>query len=166
MVKQILLPILAVMAFIVVIGLYTQGKLNFLFSGNSPTQTQQPKTVKIGNKTVNVELANTSSLRQKGLGDRKLLDQDSGMLFVFDSKPVSTSFWMKGMLIPIDIIWIKDGKILKIDKNVQPAPTNTSDKNLTLYTAGEPIDYVLEVNAGFCDKNNIRVGDSVDVSKI
>ena len=67
------------------------------------------------------------------------------------------------MLIPLDIIWIGNGKIVKIDENVPAPVAGTSDSKLLNYSPGSPIDYVLEVNAGFSDKNNFKVGDLVIV---
>ena len=81
------------------------------------------------------------------------------MVFVFDkdSKPV---FWMKDTLIPLDMIWINDGKVVGIEKNVQ-IEKGKKDNELKKYYAPSKVDYVLEVNAGFCDKNNIKAGSSV-----
>ncbi len=84
---------------------------------------------------------------------------DYGMLFIFDSKKVSPSFWMKDTLIPLDIIWIRDNRVEKIDKDVPTPAPDTPDNKLPKYTSGRPVDYVLEVNAGFNQKNGIKVGD-------
>lgn len=169
MVKQLLLPFAAVAAFIVLVGLFTQNKSSIDLSRFFPVASpvSQQKTVTINDKTVvNVEIANTDSLREKGLGGRSSLHEDSGMLFSFDGKKVTPVFWMKGMLIPIDIFWISDNKIIKIDKNVQTPKDGTKDSSLTKYSSGKPVDHVLETNAGFADKNNIKVGDNIDLSKI
>jgi hypothetical protein len=86
------------------------------------------------------------------------LDENSGMIFVFNNeKPV---FWMKDTKIAIDIIWINDNKVVGIEKNVQPEQ-GKKDIELKRYPAPTAIDYVLEVNAGFSDRNNIKVGTSV-----
>lgn len=157
MIKQLILPFLGVIAFIVLVGLLLQHS-----STLAPTQ----RTVTIGSKVINVEVASTEATREQGLSGRSSLPAGSGMLFVFESKNVNPIFWMKGMLIPLDFIWISGGKVIRIDKNV-PAPSpNTSDSNLKLYSAGQPIDYVLEVNAGFSQLNSIKVGDSVTLSGI
>ena len=96
--------------------------------------------------------------RKIGLSRRKKLEEDGGMLFIFESENVFPSFWMKDMLIAIDIIWINDGEVVKIDKNVEPEPgKNTAE--LTLYYPDKPIDYVLEVVSGFSDKNGVNIGD-------
>jgi uncharacterized membrane protein (UPF0127 family) len=157
MFKQIILPLLAVIVFIVVVGLFIQK--------STPTASPQ-KTITIDNVKIGVQVADTEAKRTKGLSGVAVLDAASGMLFVFGSKGVTPIFWMKDMLIPLDIIWISGGKIVRIDKNI-PSPTpGTPDINLKTYSAGQPIDYVLEVNAQFADKNKIKVGDAVDLTGI
>jgi uncharacterized membrane protein (UPF0127 family) len=163
MFKQIILPILGVAAFIAIVGYFTQNPngLNMLNTfKSSPTPVAQ-ETVTINGKVIQVSVAGTSDTRTKGLSGTTSLDQNSGMLFVFDTKQVSPLFWMKDMLIPLDLVWIGNGKIVHIDKNVPPPAKGTPDSSLKLYSAGTPVDYVLEVNAGFCDQNSIKVGDNV-----
>lgn len=153
--KQILLPLLATIAFITALG---------LFMGKAKSSPLSPlKEIKIGNLKIQVEIANSPEERGKGLSGIKSLPENQGKLFVFEEQNLLPSFWMKDMLIPIDIIWINDGKVAKIHKNVQPEPEGTK---LQLYYPDTPIDYVLEVNAGFSDKNGIKNGDSVDLSGI
>jgi uncharacterized protein len=167
MVKQILLPLAAVALFVILVGLLTQKSSSLNWSKYLPgAGGVQEKTIIVGNKIVQVEIANTETLREKGLSGRTSLPTDSGMLFVFDSKKVNPIFWMKSMLIPLDMIWISDGKIVNINKNIPVPPTNTPDDKLSKFSVNQPIDYVLEVNAGFADSNGIKVGNSVDLSKI
>lgn len=158
MFKSIFLPIAGVMILIVVVGLIYQGKIP-LNKLNDNNQEVKSKTIVINDKEIAIEIAKTSQERAKGLSNRESLDKDSGMLFVFDNE--RPTFWMKDTLIPLDIIWINDGLIIKIDENVQPEP-NTADSNLKRYQAPDITDYVLEVNAGFSKENNIKVGDSVN----
>lgn len=168
MVKQLLLPLAGVAAFIILVGLLVKNSGNINIPG-LPTPAPaslETKTIKVDNTLVNVEVANTESSREKGLGGRNSLAENSGMLFVFDSKGVTVGFWMKDMLIPLDMIWISEGKVVKIDKNIPAPAAGIPDDKLTVYNPGQPVDYVLEVNAGFSDKNNIKVGDSVDLSSI
>src|SRR4030043_1032375 len=165
MFKQIILPILAVVAFIIVVGVLIQKSsslgLSRLFM---PQPTSSPeKTVTINTAKISVQIADTKEKRVKGLSGVSSLPEDSGMLFVFESKGVSPLFWMKDMLIPLAIIWIGDGKVIKIDKNVPIPPTGYQDANIKTYSAGQPIDYVLEVNAGFSDKNMIKGGERGDL---
>jgi uncharacterized membrane protein (UPF0127 family) len=162
--KQVLLPLLGVIIFIAAIGFFTKNPntLNLILGGK-PTPTAGPvaKTLTVGNKKVNIEVADTNDSRIKGLSGRESLGKDSGMLFVFDTKQVNFSFWMKDMLIPLDIVWVSNNKVIKIDKNVPFYPLGTPDNQLKTYNPGQPFDYVLEVNSGFTTTNNIKVGDPV-----
>lgn len=159
MFKSIFGPILAVVVFIIVVGLLSQGKLNFLFKNINSNPEISQKKIKIENIEINIEVAKTNDERAKGLSNREKLDENSGMIFVFnkDSKPV---FWMKDTKIALDLIWINNNKIVEISKNVQPEP-DKSDSQLTKYPAPSAVDYVLEVNGGFSDKNNIKAGQSL-----
>jgi len=159
MLKQLLLPLAAVAGFIVLVGLMSQGKINL--GGLANTATPAPKeTIKIGDTQIKVDIADTNEERAKGLGGITSLAEDEGMLFVFDKKDTTPSFWMKDMLIPLDIIWINDSKVVRIDKNI---PNSDQTK---LYNPGTPIDYVIEVNAGFSDKKGLKVGDSAEGDSI
>ncbi|MEX1052034.1 MAG: DUF192 domain-containing protein [Patescibacteria group bacterium] len=119
--------------------------------------------VKIGNRTIPVELAQTFEERSQGLSDRPTLEGGTGLLFVFDEiRPVS--FWMRNMHFDLDIIWIRHGKIVGIERNV-PAPDPGIDPgDLPLYESGEAVSHVLELNAG--EAAGLNVGDSVEVSTI
>ena len=149
--KQILLPLVATAAVIIAIGLLTQRIQIY------PPQKRQ---IKVGNVTLSVEIADSEDERRNGLSGRSTLGKNDGMLFSFGQENVFPSFWMKEMLIPIDIIWIDEWEVVKIHENIQPEPERR-DSELTKYYPDGPIDYVLEVNAGFSGENNLRVGDSI-----
>ncbi|MEK7536553.1 MAG: DUF192 domain-containing protein [Patescibacteria group bacterium] len=159
MLKSIFLPIIAVAVFISFVGFLSQGKFDSLFKKITPTPTSSYKTIKIESTEIQIEVAKTNDERAKGLSNRTKLDEKAGMIFVFEkkSKPV---FWMKDTKIPLDIIWISNNKIVRIDKNVEPEP-NVIDSKLTKYPAPSEIDYVLEVNGGFSDKFGIKLGQSL-----
>ncbi len=118
--------------------------------------------VKINSVEIPVEVAAGMMSRARGLSGRQSLDEKSGMLFVF-SKPAIHSFWMPDMHFPIDIIWINDGKIVDISANVS---NDFSLLNPRTYKPSQPAQYVLEVNAGFAEKENIKIGDEVSFFNI
>lgn len=120
----------------------------------------QTANVTINNKKFKVELARTDKEKQIGLSNHKSLPQDQGMLFIFD-KPGSYYFWMKNMKFPIDIIFIKDDKIVSISKNAKPPAQGDANPPL-IKPAGE-VNRVLEINAGLADKNKFKSGDSVKI---
>ncbi len=113
----------------------------------------------IRNEKIQVELATTPPQWQAGLSGRKALCQNCGMLFIFPESGVK-EFWMKGMLIPLDIIWIDDNKIIGIEK-VVPAPEVGQLPAIVRSPAG--VNMVLEVNA--YQANNFKIGDRVFLAK-
>lgn len=126
----------------------------------SVVENTRESVVIINDVSVYVEIADTNEAREQGLSGRNSLGENEGMLFVFDKKAYPT-FWMKDMLIPLDIIWIADGKITKIHENVQIPTPETQDKDLQRYNPSGSVDAVLEVNSGFSRKHSLNVGDSV-----
>ena len=162
--KKIIVPILLVILFIVVAGVTTrkmQGLPPLPFKTGKTQTAYETKTVKIGDTSIKAEVAKTGTEREKGLSGREKLEKNSGMLFVIDGGKTSPTFWMKDMKFAIDIIWIKGGKIIQIDKKVEAPGTETPDNKLKLYSPKSAVDYVLEVASGFSDLNNIKVGDTV-----
>lgn len=144
--------------------LYSSSNSDASFFSQSSPQEKKGQ-VEIENTKISVEVAKTYDEKDKGLGERSSLGKNEGMLFVFDYENIPI-FWMKGMLIPLDIIWISDDTVIGIHKDIQAPEAETPYPNLPKYSPEEPVNYVLEVNAGFSDENNIKVGDSVKLSNI
>lgn len=114
------------------------------------------KHVNIAGNILKIDLAITEESRTRGLSGRPQLNADEAMLFVFD-RADKYSFWMKDMNFPLDIIWIgEDLKVVYIKKNALPESYPES------YYPPVEAKYVLEVVAGFSEKNNLREGDSVE----
>ena len=88
-----------------------------------------------------------------GLGHRQELPEGRGMLFLIPTMGLQT-FCMRDMLIPIDIIWIADGKVAGIHQKLSP-----SDQGV--FTSPVPVRLVLEVPGGFAERHGIKVGDKV-----
>lgn len=106
---------------------------------------------------VDVEVVDTPSQRARGLMYRESLAENEGMLFVFE-KSDKYSFWMKNTYIPLDIIWIDEEKVVHIEH----ALPCTKDPCIS-YKTDRAAKYVLEVNAGFVEKNGVVVGDEVGI---
>ena len=102
-----------------------------------------------------VELAVTSSERSKGLMGREHLGDRDGMLFIFKSEG-RYGFWMGGMVIPLDILWIDaDGIVAGITANAPPVRQWADGES---YVPPRPVLYVLEINAGLAEQLGIRAG--------
>jgi uncharacterized membrane protein (UPF0127 family) len=114
------------------------------------------KIIKINQKEILVEIADNKLKRKMGLSGRDFLPENQGMIFIFD-KPDYYSFWMKNMKFPIDIIWVDENwQIIDITEKISPESFPKS------FQPKKPIKYVIEVNAGFVEKNNIKIGDKIN----
>ncbi|MDX1608324.1 MAG: DUF192 domain-containing protein [Candidatus Spechtbacterales bacterium] len=123
--------------------------LLYFVSGNMRGE-QNSASITIDGKKIEVELAQTVEEKARGLSARASLPKEKGMLFIFD-EPDKHTFWMKGMKFGLDFIWIKDGEIVDVHYNVPPPNKNTG--SLPVYSPREPVDMVLEVNAGWIRDN-------------
>ncbi len=130
--------------------------------GKSQVRSSQSHRVKIGDAVFTVDLADTIPSRIKGLSGRPILDEDAGMLFLFPVTMPQT-FWMKDMKFPIDIIWIRDNRIVGMAIGAEPPAPGTADADLATYRSPEPVNEVLEINAGLSIKKGLKVGDEVVV---
>lgn len=101
-----------------------------------------------------VELALTGDQRAVGLMHRTQMPADAGMLFRFErTQPVM--MWMKNTLIPLDMIFIRaDGTIATIHSDAVPMSE-------TVISSGEPVLFVLELNAGTAERIGLRPGDRI-----
>ncbi len=130
------------------------------FDQNTISEIKNTKTLKIisSNSTsifFNIDVADTPQKRAQGLSGKTSLDAQSGLLFILNA-PEYAGIWMKDMLFPIDIIWIGENmKIVGIEKNATP------ESFPKIFTPTEKSLYVLEINAGSAQKNNIKVDDTV-----
>jgi uncharacterized protein len=113
-------------------------------------------TIVIGDRvTVTVELARSLAEKVRGLSGRPGLKPGTGMLFVYD-RPQSIGIWMKDMRFSLDILWIREGRVVHIERNAPPLTAVGPER---VYSATG--DMVLEVPAGFIADRKIKVGDSV-----
>ncbi len=105
-------------------------------------------------KQIAIEIADSDGERQQGLMYRTSMEEAQGMLFIF---PIlePQSFWMKNTLISLDLLFVNEEKeIVTIQKYAQP-------KSESSLPSTKPAKYVVEVNAGFCDRYGIKEGDTV-----
>lgn len=126
----------------------------FLFNISHQPELTSIKYVNIGDARVKVALAITERERMIGLSGKEFLDESEGLFFIFD-KPDKYSFWMKDMNFPIDIIWLdQELEIVHIKNSAVPSSYPET------YRSDTDALYVLEVVAGFVEKNNLKVGDT------
>ena len=117
----------------------------------------QTQILRINQWEITVETADTQEAQEKGLMGRESLDEDRGMLFVYDLDS-RKSFWMKNTKIPLSIAYIAaDGTIREI-YDMEPLSTRTVDSRYS-------VRYALEVNQGAFQRHGIKTGDKVEFIK-
>ena len=134
----------------------------FLLISCSETEKKfdyEVRDISVNNITVSVEIADTTEKIMFGLMERGKLGRKEGMLFLFEDE-IPRTFWMKNTLIPLDILFINSTfDIVKIQY-----ATPCEKDPCPIYPSGKPAKYVLEVNKGFADKNNIEKGMKVKLN--
>ena len=137
--------------------LHSQGQSYKSIDTKNATLSQNRKSTSLSvkNQVLQVDMAYSAQEQQHGLCCRDSLEPDAGMLFVYD-KPGDYRFWMKDTRIPLDMYWVNtEKKIVHIEENVQPESYPKS------FGSPKPAQYILETNAGFAKKHNIKVGDKI-----
>lgn len=101
-----------------------------------------------------VYLALTRAQQTRGLMHVRHMPQFTGMLFVY-RQPRVISMWMKNTYIPLDMLFIRaDGSIANIETHTEPL-------SLESVRAVEPLNYVLELNAGVSERFGIDTRSQV-----
>ncbi|WP_298976091.1 DUF192 domain-containing protein [uncultured Thermosynechococcus sp.] len=116
---------------------------------------------RIHNTWIQLEVARTPAQQQLGLMFRSHLPKNRGMLFPM-SPPQVASFWMKNCLIPLDLIFLRDGKVVAIAPEAPPCPTLPCPT----YESGVPVDAVLELVGGRAAELGLNVGDTVKIVEL
>jgi uncharacterized membrane protein (UPF0127 family) len=118
-------------------------------------------TATIDGRTHQVLVASTPTSRYQGLSGKTVANLGAeGMYFSF-SDDAERTFVMRGMLFNLDFLWVRDGKIVKVDLNV-PAPKGGEAPKF-VYSKPESADGVFEFPAGFVARNGVSVGDIVKI---
>lgn len=110
-------------------------------------------------RKIELEVARTPEQVAAGLRSRSSLPLDRGMLFVV-SKPKPVKLWMKDVLVPLDIIFIRNGMVASLVENAPPCPRW---KSCPIYDSVKPVSYVLELPAGSANRLGIQPGRKLNV---
>jgi uncharacterized membrane protein (UPF0127 family) len=128
---------------------------NYIFSEVISTQWNPIKHIYIQDVLVKAETVKSKEKIEKGLSGRSSIATGRGMLFQMPSDEIQ-HFWMKGMQFAIDIIWIENGRIISCEKNIQPSDPR-------IFASPGKAGYALEVPAGVCDENRVKINDQVRI---
>jgi hypothetical protein len=102
-----------------------------------------------------VEIADEPVEQQRGLMFRTDLPTRRGMLFDFGQTRM-VSMWMKNTPLPLDMVFIRaDGTVASVAERTEPFSEN-------IVASGEPVAYVLELNAGVARLIGVKAGDRIE----
>ena len=105
------------------------------------------------NLPLNIETPKNQTEFDMGLMFRESLDQDTGMLFIFES--VGEKFFhMKDTMIPLDVAFINEEGVIESIKQLEPL-------NVVPISSDSEVLYALEVNRGWFAEHNVNIGDKV-----
>ena len=110
-------------------------------------------TIQTPNGPLVVEVASTPAQRAHGLMERTVLPQGHGMVFVYDPAR-QVRMWMFNTLIPLDIVFVREGRIVDVATSAQPCPAQPC----ATYSTDEPVDAVIEIGSGQAKTLGLDVG--------
>tara|TARA_Y100000389_G_C17169842_1_gene368567 strand:- start:243 stop:656 length:414 start_codon:yes stop_codon:yes gene_type:complete len=109
-------------------------------------------------RKLKVKVVTTGEDKKLGLMFRQYLNMDEGMLFTFNYG--NNSVWMKNTYIPLDVIFLDhDYKVLGFVEDTVPLSLKTVEID-------KKSNYIIEVNAGWIRKNNLKIGNKMDLTFI
>ena len=160
--SHVLIPIIAAAIIIGIVGMLTIPTDVKLESVEFPRGT-----IKLDDKILVVQIADTDSLRVRGLSWQNELPYNEGMLFVFDESG-TRAMWMMGMQFNLDIIWFdENANVVAIEKDVPSCKTTIEVVACRENgVSGNNAKYVLEVTAGFVDEFNITENSRLELISI
>jgi uncharacterized membrane protein (UPF0127 family) len=110
-------------------------------------------TISINGINVTLAIASSDEQRIRGLSGIEKMNENEGMLFLFD-KPSKQGFWMNKMNFPIDVIWLNsNNKVVHIEKQLEPFKLFLA---CPVYNPGVDSLYVIELRSGFADNHSIK----------
>ncbi len=115
----------------------------------------------LGNQSFDLEVARKPQQQSIGLMYRTFLPASRGMLFPFQpAQPVS--FWMKHCRISLDMIFLRQSKVVSISAQVPPCTADPCPS----YGPTELVDQVIEIRSGRAAEIGLKVGDPVKIEHL
>jgi uncharacterized membrane protein (UPF0127 family) len=115
--------------------------------------------VVLGDTLIGLEVASTPQEQALGLMYRPELPDNRGMVFPF-TPPRPVSFWMRNVLIPLDMVFVHEGQIVGMAENVPPC---AADPCPTYGPGRQLVSYVIELRGGRAAELGLAIGDGVEI---
>jgi uncharacterized membrane protein (UPF0127 family) len=120
---------------------------------NAPQLDLQRIKLTAGLYLIDAQVALTPEQRQIGLMFRKDMQQQEGMIFVFE-QAAPQCFWMKNTLLPLTAAFVADDGTIVNLADMKPLTTDS-------HCSAQPVRYVLEMNQGWFAKKGIKAGSKL-----
>lgn len=115
----------------------------------------EKRNIHFGDREISAWVADTVEKRTHGLMYVARLGENEGMIFVFPEEG-TRSFWNKNTLLDLDLIWVRDNKVV----GVSPLSREVEKGTAHVSSPGE-VDTVVEVPSGWAEKYGVNTGDGV-----
>ncbi|MBC7074063.1 DUF192 domain-containing protein [Candidatus Parcubacteria bacterium] len=115
---------------------------------------KQLKKLKINNTIIFVEI----NTKKRQFFSKESFGEKEGILFVFE-KPDVRSFDLKRIYFPLDFIWISGNEVVAVTENIN----SKNFSNQKIISSPVPVDKVLQVESGFVQKYQIKVGQKIEI---
>ena len=104
---------------------------------------------------IDVYVAATAQQRAQGLMHVREMGRHEGMVFIYPRQDV-IRMWMKNTWLPLDMLFVDEsGRIVHVHRDAKP-------HDETVISSGEPVSYVVELNAGSAELFGVKAGDRID----
>lgn len=131
-------------------------------AGEAKASTFQMVTFLKQQIEISVEIASDEAQRELGLMYRTQLGEKQGMLFVYPDQAIR-QVWMKNTLLSLDVLFLSDdGHIISILTKLEPCVNDPC----SIYDSQKAAMYMLELNAGFVDNNQIKTGQQLRLPSV
>jgi len=113
-------------------------------------------------KAFALEVALDPQSRYRGLSDRDVIPDHSGMLFVFPQAR-KLDFVMRRCLVPIDLIYLGPGGRIVKTHEMQVEPYQTPEDNLKRYPSVWPAQFAIEFKSQTIRSLGLNPGMKIDL---
>jgi uncharacterized protein len=119
-----------------------------------PKSIEDRFPVRVGDRTVQMQVAVFPAEMEHGLMFREAMGEDEGMIFVYE-RPQLMSFWMRNTTLPLDIGYFDSSGELK-----EVYPMYPRDER-PVASRGR-MQYALEMNQGWFARSGVTTGAKLD----
>lgn len=159
--NQALIPIAIAAVIIGIVGVLSIPSDSKLESVEFPRGT-----IKIDDKVLEVQIADTEARRVRGLMFQNQLPYSEGMIFVFNESGIY-SLWMLNMQFSLDMIWFDGaGNVVHIEQNIPPCKSATEIMACQSIIPSGEAKYILEVTSGFVKEFGITKDSKLEIISI